>query len=107
MLGVARAGVDAATKVYSDCVDSRAGSVDVSGALPGDVVDKIVRVCKPARDALVAKVARFYGIGHPALRPDQLAIVGEESVKDIDGPIAAAATVKIVARQQAAAKSGQ
>ena len=103
----ARAGVDAATKVYSDCVDSRAGSVDVSGALPGDVVDKIVRVCKPARDALVGKVARFYGIGHPALRLDQLAIVGEESVKDIDGPIAAAATVKIVDRQQAAAKSGQ
>ncbi len=102
-----RAEVDAATKVYSDCVDSRAATVDVSGAMPGDVVDAIVKVCQPARAALVSKVAAFHKLGHPKLRPDQLAIVGEESVKDIDAPIAADAVVKVVERQQAAAKSGK
>ena len=103
----ARAGLDAATKVYSDCVASRADTVDVAGALPGDVVEAIVKVCRPARAALVGKVAKFYQLGHPALRDDQVAMVGEESVKDIDGPIAAAATVTIVDRQQVAAKAGQ
>ena len=103
----ARAGVDAATKAYSDCVDSRAGSVDVSGALPGDLVDAIVKVCKPARDALLTKVAAFHRSGHPKEPIAYAQLVAEESVKDVDGPIAAAAVVKVVERQQAAEKTGK
>ena len=95
----ARAAVDAATKVYSDCVSSRAATVDVAEQLAGNVVDAIVKACKPARQLLVAKVAAFHHLGHPKERLDYAEMVAEESVKDIDEPIASAAVIKIVERQ--------
>ncbi len=103
----ARAGVDAATKAYSDCVDARAGVVPVAGDLAGPIVDRVVRDCRPARLALLAKVAAFHKLGHPAERQDYADLVAEESVKDVDGPIAAAAVIKVVERQQAAEKTGK
>lgn len=79
----------------------------MTGTLPGDVVNAIVKVCKPARDALLAKVAAFHRSGHPQETVPYSQLVAEESVKDVDGPIAAAAVVKVVGRQQPAQKTGQ
>ncbi|GEM_PF-930289 len=103
----ARAGVDAATKAYSDCVDRRAGIVPVASDLAGPIVAGVIRDCRPVRLALLAKVAAFHKLGHPAERQDYADLVAEESVKDVDGPIAAAAVIKIVERQQAAGKTGK
>lgn len=96
----ARAAVDAATKVYSDCVSSRAVSVDVTGQLAGNVVDAIVKACKPARRLLIERVAAFHHLGHPKATRDYAELVAEESVKQIDEPIASAAVVTIVDRQR-------
>lgn len=100
----ARAGVDAATKAYGDCVDKGAGTVLVAAALAGDIVDGIVKSCRPARLALLAKVAAFHKMGHPKERQEYADLVAQASVQDIDGPIAAAAVLKIVERQQATEK---
>lgn len=95
----ARAEVDAATKLYAECIAGHADAIPLPDDGAGSIVDSIVRSCKPARVDLIAKVAAFDRIGHPKHRPDQAEAVAEASVLTIEDELRQAAVVAIIKRQ--------
>lgn len=95
----ARATVDAATKLYSDCVTGHAGAVPVSDEAAGSLALEILKTCKKARDDLAVKVATFHKLGNPKESQAMAEAVADASVKGIDDELRGQAVVTIVKRQ--------
>ncbi|WP_439532672.1 hypothetical protein [Polymorphobacter sp.] len=95
----ARTEMDAATKVYAECVSSQAETMPVADEAAGTLALNAMAVCKGSRDVLVEKVAAFNAIGYPERTPQQLDTVAEASVKLLDDEARQAAVVTIVRRQ--------
>lgn len=95
----ARASVDAATKLYSDCVTGHAGAVPVTEEAAGSLALEILKTCKKARDDLAIKVAAFHKIGNPKESQAMADAVADASVKGIDDELRGQAVVTIVKRQ--------
>lgn len=95
----ARATVDAATKLYSDCVTGHAGSIPVSDEAAGSLALEILKTCKTAREDLAVKVAAFHKLGNPKASQAMSDAVADASVKGIDDELRGQAVVTIVKRQ--------
>jgi hypothetical protein len=95
----ARAKVDELTKVYGDCVDGKAKSLEVKGVAAGSLALDILAMCEPDRAALAAEVAAFHKIGNPKETDAMAAAVADASVKTIDDEVRRAAVVTIIQRQ--------
>lgn len=97
----ARALVDAATKLYGECVSGHAEALPVGGEAAGSIALQILESCKASRTDLVAKVAGFHKIGNPRESDAMAQAVAEASVKYIDDEARQAAVVTIIKRQAA------
>jgi hypothetical protein len=95
----ARVELNAATKVYAECVDGQAQTMPVEGEAAGTLALNALAMCKGSREALLKEVAAFNAIGFPNRTPEQLAAVAEASVKLLDDEARQAAVVTIVRRQ--------
>lgn len=96
---VARAEVDAATKVYGECISNKADALPVKDAAAGSLALDILQMCKPERDDLLAKVAAFHKIGNPKETDARADAVAEASVLSVDDEARRAAVVTIIKRQ--------
>lgn len=95
--------MDAATKVYADCIDKGAKSIEVTNDAAGTLGDRVVLACKPQRNALMADVVAFNQIGHPKFSIDQSKAVAEASIATIEDDLRQQTVVIIVNRQPATA----
>jgi hypothetical protein len=99
----ARTDMDAATKVYAECIAGQAETMPVAGEAAGTLALNALALCKGSREALAEKVADFNAIGYPERTPEQLAAVAEASVKLLEDEARQAAVVTIIRRQNEAA----
>lgn len=81
---VARAKVDAATKAWSDCIDTTVKKLATPLTQAADAADGAFKQCAPLRAALVAEVSRFRRIGTPKESAEHNAAVAEASVSAIE-----------------------
>ena len=79
-----RAKVDAATKIWSDCIDTTVKKLATPLTQAADAADGAFKICTPLRAALVAEVGRFRRIGAPKESADNNAAVAEASVSAIE-----------------------
>jgi hypothetical protein len=93
--------MDAATKLYSDCVTGHADALPVGEEAAGTLALQILKTCAATRADLVAKVAKFHLIGHPREGQPMADAVAEASVQAIDDELRGQAVVTIVKRQTA------
>jgi len=95
----ARIEMEAATKVYAECVSGQADTMPVADEAAGTLALNALAMCKGSRDVLTEKVAAFNAIGYPQRTPEQLSAVAEASVKLLDDEARRAAVVTIINRQ--------
>ena len=91
-----RARVDAATKVWSDCVTTTTQTLAVSTTQAADAADGGFKACAPKRAALVAEVSRFRRLGTPNETATNNAAVAEASVAAIETDLRAQTEVTAV-----------
>jgi hypothetical protein len=96
----ARAEVDRLTKIYTECVEGHAAAMPVADDTAGALADTIVKSCRPARNALFAKVADFDRLGHPTHSKEMAEAVAQASVATLDDALRQATVVTIIQRQQ-------
>ncbi len=99
-----QAKMDAATKVYADCISAGVKTADVAGDAAGSIANRVVVACKDKRNVLMADVIAFHQIGHPKFRIDQSKAVAEASVATIEDTLRSDTVVAIVQRQTGTAK---
>lgn len=95
-----RAEVDHLTKVYADCVSGHADSIPLNDDPAGNIVDEVMKSCRPARNTLYRKVSAFDRFGHPKHTPEMADAVAQASVATLDDEIREAAVVTIFKRRQ-------
>lgn len=79
-----RRRVDAATKAWSDCLDTTAKKLATPETQAADAADGAFKTCAPKRAALVAEVGRFRRLAKPNESPQDNAAVAEASVAAIE-----------------------
>jgi len=79
-----RKRVDAATKAWSDCLDTTVKKLATPTTQAADAADGAFRTCAPLRAALVAEVGRFHRLGAPTESAAYNAAVAEASVAAIE-----------------------
>jgi hypothetical protein len=99
----ARTDMDAAAKVYAECISGQAETMPVAGEAAGSLALNALAMCTGSREALAEKVAAFNAIGYPERTPQQLAAVAEASVKILEDEARQAAVVTIIGRQNVTA----
>ena len=78
-----RAVVDAATKVFTDCVLEAARTSPTEGGV-GPLVTKAVEACPDERAALKAEVVKFTKLGRPTATDAQADALAEGSVRQLE-----------------------
>lgn len=101
---VARDKVDAATKVYADCIDTTTKRLATPLVQAADAASAAFRQCATSRAALIAEVAHFRRLGTPNESADNNAAVAEASVAVIDTDLRAQAVVTAVSTKLAQEK---
>ncbi|KPF78479.1 hypothetical protein IP88_03500 [alpha proteobacterium AAP81b] len=96
----ARAEVDRLTKTYTECIEGHAAAMPVADDTAGALADTIVKSCRPARNALFAKVADFDRLGHPTHSREMAEAVAQASVATLDDALRQTTVVTIIKRQQ-------
>ncbi len=79
-----RKKVDAATKAWSDCLDTTVKKLATPTTQAAQAADGAFKACAPARAALVAEVSRFRRLGEPNESATNNAAVAEASVEAIE-----------------------
>ncbi len=79
-----RKKVDAATKAWSDCLDTTVKKLATPTIQAADAADNAFKACAPQRAALVAEVSRFRRLGKPDESATNNAAVAEASVAAIE-----------------------
>ncbi len=79
-----RRKVDAATKVWSDCLDTTVKAQATPETQAADAAATAFKTCAPKRAALVAEVSRFRRLGEPNETATNNAAVAEASVAAIE-----------------------
>ena len=95
----ARIEMEAATKVYAECISGQADTMELADEPAGSLAITAVKMCEGSREALVQKVAVFNKIGYPNRTEEQVAAVAEASVKLLEDEARQAAVVTIIKRQ--------
>ena len=96
-----KAKMDAATKVYADCIAEGAKSVAVADDAAGSIADNVVTTCKEKRNTLMVDVIAFHQIGHPKFSIAQSKAVAEASIATIEDELRQQTVLTIVGRQTA------
>ena len=79
-----RKRVDAATKAWSDCLDTTVKKLATPETQAADAADGSFKACAPQRAALVAEVGRFRRLGEPNESAVNNAAVAEASVEAVE-----------------------
>ncbi len=79
-----RKKVDAATKAWSDCLDTTVKKLATPSTQAADAADGAFKACAPQRAALVAEVSKFRRLGEPNESATNNAAVAEASVAAIE-----------------------
>lgn len=91
-----RKRVDAATAVWSNCLDATAKKLATPETQAADAADGAFKACVPQRAALVEEIKRFHRLGNPTATAQYNAAVAEASVAGIEGDLRSSTEVTAV-----------